>query len=169
MASDGVPFWVQAVTALSAVVGPIVTAMVANRNVDTVIRVARHQTTSALQVADRQVRAAVVSANRQKWIDALREDIAAFLTESDGARARLAVGTLSSVDVHAIGRPMVLIFNRTRLRINPAEADHRELIALMDKVLDKIDSPQVKLYEDGIAETSQRIFKKEWVRVKNGE
>lgn len=164
-----VPYWVQAITAAAALLGPLVAYAIAHKNIETTLRVARRQTTSALDVASKQVHANVVSTNRQKWIDALRDDLAAFITESSTARARVASGRISASELYEIAKPMILLYNRLRLRLNPGEEDHREVIETVKMILQDIRASNVADLEERVAALGQTILKREWTRVKQGD
>ena len=125
-----------------------------------------------IEAAKLQSRASVVSASRQRWIDALRDDIAEFLTtdaEHKGFDAHPSSDPKVNLDSirqkdRLLARQMLLL-KRIRLRLNPAEADHIELAARMNKLVMTPQFESSKPAED-VIELAQKIFKDEWKRVK---
>lgn len=160
---------IQVVMAIAAIGSPVITFIVADRNIQNSLKLAQKQVNSALRVAERQAHANVVSLNRQKWIDALREDISSFLTESYAMRVRLDIGPVSPQEVREMIKPMILVQNRIKLRLNPEEVDHRNLIDIIETILSDIVSADVPELERRCLSLSQAILKREWTRVKSGD
>jgi hypothetical protein len=136
-----------------------------------------------LVVAKRQFNATVLSANRQKWIETLRDMIAEFVSllvaalvvrsrwkdKWDKGRGALAQ---DAALLEKLQR-MVLAQARIRLLLNPTEADHerlREAIAVAITRLQSDDSPDADTQADieAITAQAQAILKREWHRVKLG-
>ena len=136
-----------------------------------------------LFVARRQFNANVLSANRQKWIETLRDAIAEFISllvaamvvkanwkeDWQAGRALLAANPALLQEVER----MVLSQCKIRLLINPTEADHIKLYQLIDAAQRRIrseasvDTETEKDIED-ISRLAQVILKREWQRVKRG-
>lgn len=121
-----------------------------------------------LFIAKAQIRASVLSANRQTWINELREQIAAFII--------LAMDLKAHFEFELFDRPtflqklseMRLRYITVNLMLNPKEADHRRLVELLQNAIDvgrKGVEPE-KMNVPGIVELSQTILKREWERVK---
>jgi len=136
-----------------------------------------------LRVARRQFGASVLSANRQKWVETLRDLLAELISSLvgvaviraswkgpwDQGRAPLADPTL----LPKLER-VVLVQWKIRLLTNPAEADHRELVELIDAALkrlraDQADDAAIESDIERITRLAQSILKREWERVKRGE
>ena len=136
-----------------------------------------------LFVARRQFNANVLSANRQKWIENLRDALAEFIAllvaaivvkanwKEDWREGRAALAANPAL-LHEVER-MVLSQSKIRLLINPTEADHVKLYQLIDAAQRRIrseastDAETEKDIED-ISRLAQVILKREWQRVKRG-
>ncbi len=157
-ARDYLPF-VAAVTALIAVVvGPLVT----------------------LYVANRQIRSSTISANRQEWINSLRNELSDFLAAFTVASAQLSGrGHVKAESVLESADALCRIETKVRLMLNPKEDDHIALSELLSAAsdmafkADKIQSSdlakKIDQFQADIVETSQPILKREWERVKTLE
>jgi len=136
-----------------------------------------------LLVAKRQFGASVLSANRQKWIEALREALAELVSllvtalvvragwkgEWDDGRGPVR----QNPDLLDKLERMVLAQSKIRLLINPTEADHQLLLAAIDTALARIrigTSSDADTEKDiqAITRLAQAILKREWQRVKHG-
>lgn len=137
--------------------------LVARRNVADTIK-------AQIDIGARSSRANVVSANRQRWIDGLRDDVALFL-----ATRRLyfneddeLVGRAGSRENVMGQRPETYIKElehlriRIELRLNPNEDDHRELLQALNDLFVFYDS----LGDAAVRELTQLICKAEWERLK---
>ena len=108
---------ISAVTALVAVVvGPLV----------------------SVYVVRRQIHASVVSANRQKWIDDLRDQLTELIT---GIRFLGLHRSLEHIDekefVERLQR-LVLVETKVNLLLNPNEKDHEALSKTIRQAIEKI-------------------------------
>lgn len=103
-----------AVTALVAVIaGPAAVYYVARMQINANAEAMRQQVQAGFETAKIRIQASVVSANRQKWIDELRDEIAtldAAGTERVDARGTLVDRTPFSPHLidHRVGRRVVL-------------------------------------------------------------
>jgi hypothetical protein len=128
----------------------------------------------SFRIAGKQIRANVVSLSRQKWIDALRDDISELLTlAADLAllehRLARAFDIPRDVELKRIATQRARLLDlRIRLRLNPREQDHEELRRMIDSLL-RTERPVDDLLPEGITTASQAIFKREWERVKAGD
>lgn len=128
---------------------------------------------AAYITARKQIRASLISANRQAWINALRDELAE-LFELLTWQFLQRPGTYSGEEGHkyeAEKRSRVrLLKNKIRLRLNPNESDNQILIELLGKLeisaRDK-DSDFEELMENAVSK-GQSILKAEWARVKRG-
>ena len=136
-----------------------------------------------LVVARRQFNATVLSANRQKWIESLRDMLAERISLlvavvvvkskwhgewNKGLGAIAADPTL----MDKLER-VVLVQWKIRLLINPTEADHQELYRAIETAFKRVQSeessdPATGADIENITRLSQSILKKEWERVKLG-
>jgi hypothetical protein len=110
-----------------------------------------------VNIAARNSRATVVSANRQRWIDAIRDDIAEFIA----ARTRL-VGAYAYDDKKEIISKLTMLRARVEMRLNPEEAEHLALLAAMDLFRGDPSSQNDK----NLRTQAGGIFKAEWERLK---
>ena len=130
----------------------------------------------SIYVAKRQIRASVVSANRQKWIDQLRDCLAELLTALRFLNLRRdgSVALAQHEWVERFQRAFQLS-SKVSLLLNPNETDHRALHAMLREagglLLDNADDRSEKLVAitERILEQSQAILKREWERVKRGD
>jgi len=176
MAPTNITSLAAVLTALAAViVSPIVSILVARRQIRASARVANNQVQASIQVATSQIRAQTVSANRQAWINTLRENLAEFLSQT----AAINLPGMSSIDVDSerfrqMVEQLTLIEGRIKLSVNPNEEDHVLLVELLDRAVRVADTrPRqpttlANLTEE-IVRLSQTVLKREWERVKSGE
>jgi len=129
-----------------------------------------------LHIARRQIKANVLSPNRQQWINMLRDEISNYLA----IMARTAGATAGRVEDQEYLRTCIEDLCRSeskiQLLLNPKEADHVKLIALLKESsssvwylnYDKKDSfpEDMNNLRKNIIEISQPILKREWKRVK---
>ena len=122
----------------------------------------------------RQLKATVVSANRQAWINGLRDDVAEVLSLVDGFDRHVRAVSATIEGLAAVQqqrfdykRMAVLGLNRIRLRVNETERDAQDLVGFLQIAVDamKVDD---RTRED-IMNAAQRILKAEWDRVKRLE
>jgi hypothetical protein len=157
--------WISLISAgtalVASIVGPIVT----------------------LAVARRQFNATVLSANRQKWIESLRDMLAELLSllvaalvvkskwkdRWDKGRGALTADPALLLKLERI----VLTQSKIRLLVNPADADHRRLCEAIDAAFKRLQSEDALDSEtetdiETITGLAQAILKREWQRVKLG-
>lgn len=161
---------VSACTALFAsVVGPLVT----------------------LTVAKRQFNASVLSANRQRWIESLRDLLAEFTSLVLGVvmlkrawkydwQAGMIAAATDPAGEHGIGAQLnrkaerlAVVYCKIRLLTNPNEPDHQELCRLIEQLLENLKQAELppepaRASIEQITRLSQTILKREWERVKQG-
>ena len=119
-------------------------------------------------VGRRQVRASVVSANRQMWINALREDVAEFMEKEiewgqlfgphqDGQ----SVICRDQVKAYEIMERLRFLTYRIELRLHPGERDHDKLIKLLNEAP---TPPRIETLTADIKTVTQGILRREWKR-----
>lgn len=129
---------------------------------------------TTLYVARRQIINAGVTQFRQQWIDNLRN------TLSDYCPIVRSIMLFWDPKNREENKAEVLYkdFEQSRFKIkmliNPTERDHIELVRMIDIIhKDTIDPLRVDLKVnkllDELTECSQKIFKSEWERVKDGD
>ena len=136
-----------------------------------------------LTVSRRQFNASVLSANRQKWIETLRD----LLAEAISLIVAALVIKSRYKDQWNEGRTafegnpalleklqrLVLAQSKIRLLINPLEPDHQRLYEAIDAALKRLKSNDAADAEteadiETITALAQAILKREWQRVKAG-
>lgn len=174
--SDLVPI-ISVTTALAAVIiSPLVSWIVAKRQID----IAKHQIT-----------ASNVSSKRQVWIDELRRDVAEALAlasrTEDLRRPSHDLNREEQLDVfdgrmEAELKTLELLM-RIKLRLNPNEQAHNDLVAAFRQLSGAARDPQpgeteadrqrlqteFRAARDNVLAITQTILKSEWDRVRRGE
>jgi hypothetical protein len=128
----------------------------------------------------KQIRATVVSANRQQWINTLRNDLAELITAFQIWGSPLKAKHFNQEDRKETLSNILLRESKIRMMLNPNEADHQELIATMASVrsfAEDDDVPQtigdvqdrLDIRIERLIKQSQVILKREWERVKSGD
>jgi len=164
MSPDKIALLAAGISALAAIVGVVIGSIV------------------SFLIARQQIKATVISANRQQWINNLRDCIADFQTK---AKIALVETSLALNDETAVAanvknhdealKGMRFLANKTALLVNPNETDHSELILLIKQLEDHCingdpnDRAKEEKLQDSITSTGQRILKREWERVKRGK
>jgi hypothetical protein len=118
----------------------------------------------------------MVSANRQAWINSLRDAICEFLSVTAQLRQLVATSPPSDWRKAPGFERAIYLRSRIALLINPREDGHRALVGLIDDALSMTTVLQdnearirsTELHHD-ITAQSQAILKREWERVKRGE
>ena len=133
-------------------------------------------------IARLQFRATTLSANRQSWINTLRDSIAEVqqtasitITEVQLASNKQSANVVDSEAIVSAVRKMDFLFYKIQLLLNPKESDHDKLIDLIFnlkgsslKVDDEMNKKHAELQRE-ITQVAQNILKREWVRVKKGK
>ena len=132
----------------------------------------------SVYVAKRQIRASVVSANRQAWINRLRDELAFFVCEVRLVPSTYAADAIALPEAIKRYEGMMLKEGTVKLLLNPTEVEHIELLRLMKAAVETaqeaINKKQGMAKEldqsaDLIVSQSQKVLKAEWDRVKSGE
>jgi hypothetical protein len=137
-----------------------------------------------LAVAKRQINANVLSANRQKWIESLRDllaELISLFTLAGVLRTTWKEGWAKGMGPVAADAALreklerlVLVTSKIRLMTNPSEADHQELYRAIETALERFKSDDELREADThadvelITQLGQAILKREWQRVKLG-
>jgi len=136
-----------------------------------------------LAVARRQFNASVLSANRQKWIETLRDMLSEWISILAAASVVRTTwkaeweGGLGAISARGelldkVQR-LVLAQAKIRLLLNPLEADHEELRRAIEVASHRLKSPvwqeaETEADVETITRLAQAILKREWQRVKLG-
>lgn len=163
-AAAAVAAFFSAGVSFTAVIGGILTSLFAFRGT-------QDQIGATLAVADNQIRATVLSANRQRWIDELRNEIARAIQLLQGMSDVFSKTPIDQKAVDLLRRDFVFSRAKISLLINPTEKDHQDLSQALNDAYDCVnngDGAYRELFDRiaNILETSQGILKKEWERVK---
>jgi hypothetical protein len=119
----------------------------------------------AVYVARRQIRATVISANRQKWIDNLRDALAEFISVY-----LVAFHTRKQEDSD-ISTKIYNLQNKILLLTNPNETDHVKLYQIIQTMVNSSpNDPKVDTWQlqSELVDVARRVLKTEWIRVKGG-
>lgn len=121
-----------------------------------------------LFIAKAHIRASVLSANRQRWIDQLREQVAELITLACDLKARAEFPALDGPTTLQKTFEMQLRRSTIELLLNPKEKDHQQLAKLIGEATAGITKPpdEDKTNIRAIVALSQAILKREWERVK---
>jgi hypothetical protein len=136
-----------------------------------------------LIVAKRNFNAPVLSANRQKWIETLRDMLAELISlliaalflkakwkdKWDRGRGALSAEPALLDKLQSL----VLAQTKVRLLLNPNEADHQHLYRAIETASKRLQSEEALESEteadiETITTLAQTILKREWQRVKHG-
>lgn len=180
---------VLAIVAIAALfVGPWMQWRISKRQTQIQEEIAKRQAEIQSQIAARQI-ADNISSKRQAWIDELRADAAEFLTVA-GRSQEFRRAFIRNLDPKEAFRGLLdsemrakELAIRIRLRLNPNESDHNQLIKLISSLAFKtLDSSRTytdaeereiaKSFNDAtneIVRHLQVILKHEWERVKRGD
>lgn len=136
-----------------------------------------------------------ISEFRQAWIDAFRDELADFSSQARrvslehiplaGTLKALAASAFEQLEIadreaekpdryHENRQRMAQAYYALRLRLNPEEADHKQLLGHLDHVYEILNSHSDRYGNcvtelDNLAKVAQTVLKREWVRVKEGE
>ncbi len=122
-------------------------------------------------------KAVAISSHRQNWINALRDDLANYLTGIDVLRFRVtmldgshgAPPTTDDLEKQQEARNAVMvIYRRILLRLNMQEQAHIDLAALLDQQMMIGADPPNQQQAEQVVSLAQRILKDEWNVTKYG-
>jgi hypothetical protein len=120
----------------------------------------------------KQTAVSVLSANRQAWINTLRDYVAEYIAQASILFAAEAAG-LSDKDEHVPRYEKLLILEaKIKLLINPNEVDHRKLVELVEAIkqlaFHATQNDIKKLWPlcSDLTAVAQGVLKREWIRVK---
>lgn len=200
-AKDYATFLPMIIALLAVFFGPVMTFILGRRQIKMQEAIATRQTETQAAISAKQVetQAAIakrqiadsISAKRQNWIDELRKDMAEFLTadarlnellrpapnlSEEDKRKNFEEAASNNFRAHELGI-------RIKLRLNPKEDMHNQLVDLLKKLTEVSKDPPpnetddqkraaIKAFNDVRQEViahMQTILKYEWERVKKGD
>ena len=127
------------------------------------------------ELAARASWASVVSTNRQKWVDALREDLAAFITADTVLAEHVSDDENSITDLAEERRAEVVAkatidrlihYRRIQLRLNPDKPAHKALWSDVRAVSDAA-AKEHRIAMRKLIVGAQALLRGEWERVKS--
>lgn len=133
-----------------------------------------------LRVAKRQIRSTTISANRQAWINTLRDNLATIRAYSSDVRELRAAPTNDpsmTAKIQEEARQAKILLAKVALSLNPTEEDHQELLRTVERLWNISnsvvpDNPKGEAWEQAVQDlmtVANRILKTEWIRVKRGD
>ena len=193
MTTDDFNKLVLAIVALVALfLGPWMQWRIAKKQVQMQAEIAKQQVETQSRIATRQI-ADNISSKRQNWIDELRKDSAEFLTvvgriqelKRPRVEQMIAMAEIADDFKERLAAEMRAkeLGTRIRLRLNPNEAEHNQLVHLIAEMaskgyeLNRRYSPAEEQQaadafnkaSNAVVEHLQAILKREWERVKKGD
>jgi len=154
-------FWISVLSLLIALlavlVGPIVSWLIAKRQAQITLSIAKRHTISPI---------------RQEWIDKLRKHVAEIMSTSH--QYFVAHQGDPSEEGKMIAdepfRKRLFLYREIELMLNHDEDDHKQLLRQLDKISFAIgELKTINEFSKGVKEATrlaQKIFKDEWTRVK---
>lgn len=136
----------------------------------------------SISIARRQLKVSLISANRERWSEALRESIAEFIALATNAALirRGPDGDLIEIiqadpEARKVTERLVLVKAKIQLMTNPNKAYHRELCQSIERIHQALISNQTPTLQqslsqlDAVASAGHSLLKAEWERVKRGD
>lgn len=141
------------------------------KQIESTKEIAVAQILAAKEQVSREIAATVLSANRQAWINDLRNTIANFIVSVYQLKLFLTQHP-DERDFESMSKATSeawLHLSRLKLLVNPNEQDHKELIVLSHVFFDSVKDRSIdeKLVERDLMIKGQIILKREWERVKS--
>lgn len=104
----------------------------------------------------------IIANNRQEWINSLRDEITGFL-----AVVASTSPSQHSTEISDVGQNKLWLHNyKIQLLLNPNEEDHVELVKKISEEIDNLIYQKEETLISDIIAISQKILKREWVRVR---
>lgn len=115
--------YIMALITLAAVVVSFISVQAVKAQTSASVKTAEKQIAASVEIAEKQIKAQLVSANRQKWIDALRNQIVNLLSASDDLALSAFKGQETSERINSLGRAR----DTVSLHLNPDDGLHETL------------------------------------------
>lgn len=117
-----------------------------------------------------QARASSVSNNRQSWINSLRDEVTAFLTDRDMLNiVRNRIGEFDDqrwAHILPLEKALLSHIYKVELLLNPTEGESTKLLEMLQQA--RYEGLEKGKREEIVSHT-QSILKTEWERVKSGD
>ena len=158
---------------LAVFFGPIMSYFAAKLTLRSQLTAISQQISTQTVIAERTIKSQVISANRQQWINTLRDTISEFVSLVWMFSAALVTTEKPFPEFQRLTQ----VRTKISLLLNPTEEDHKQLEDLLSKSIQQI-AEEVKKgkvgegffdLRDQITVISQKILKREWERVKSIE
>ena len=146
---------------LVGLVAPTAAILVANRQVASALKVAKKQAETAERVAEKSFQGTVISANRQRWLDELRSDVASFV--ADVRRAKMSAKPTPE-DI----RSLHFALARVRMRINSGKPTQQAIVDGMRAVLEDVNAADVTEKIETLMLSVETVAADVWKKVKVG-
>jgi hypothetical protein len=149
----------------------------ARRQLQATIDIANQQLEANRNTGERQIRAAVIAANRQKWIDELRSELAHLIGLLPAAHG-IRLDSVNAINSQALLRDMNFHHAKISLLINPQECDCSKLGDIVDRSvahasesLRKTTINRDVLTHDmnEIVSVAQQVFAERWEKIRSLE
>ena len=117
--------------------------------------------------AKQLIRVDVLSKNRQEWINTLRDSISQYISNFQTAH----ILAKQDYDISESIKEILFLNIKIKLLLNPNEKLSKELIENLDELSNSINNNdfQKKGVIPNILNSTQKVLKQEWERVKNIE
>jgi hypothetical protein len=161
-------------TAAAGILAATLAALVALRGISENRKNMLDQLNLQRELGARSSWANVVSANRQRWIDALREDLAEFISADFVLAENLDLDEEDATPAIVRKREIVeqarqrrrLMFRRIQLRLNREKPEQKALWEALRAVMPATGEDHREAVRR-LADLSRRVLRKEWERVKS--
>jgi hypothetical protein len=122
-----------------------------------------------ISIAKRQIRATVLSANRQQWLNSLREQVAEY--NSVLYKTTLTYSTITEKEKRELHSRAVLLSSKIQMFINPDKPLQKALFDSINNSMELLaeESDGKKLAKSiiEINHAAQKLFRDTWIKVKN--
>lgn len=150
-------------TLAAAALAPTIAFIVASRQVNAALQVARQQAQSAERVAQMNFQGNVVAANRQKWLDELRSDVATFASEVMAARSAGAGGAAAGL------KAVHFSYSRIRMRINSSKPEQKYIVEQMLVIMEDVRAADMNAKLEALMNGVEQVAAGVWRRIKGGD
>lgn len=140
-----------------------------NKKTEEAIKAHDDSVKSQTTIAELNIRTQVLSANRQAWINTLRDEIAHYLSDLHTLQFEKSLGhEMDQKNCSLALKNAYSRRNKIQLLINPKEEDHQQLVSMVYEALPCTSKTFEELneVEARVIAIAQEILKREWIRVK---
>jgi hypothetical protein len=159
--------------ALAALALPIWQLHIAKKQIGAQLRVAEKQLEAQSAIAQSQINATVRSANRMKWVEHLRLQVAEYLAQAAAFKRRIKDGPIPPDEFHS----RIEILARTTytiiLSLTPGDPEHDQLSDLLHESMQTLSAPPAQQPAPSAAkrieQLTQKLLKDAWEAAKRLE